>query len=329
MLTICLVANFAQAEGKLQIINIAPDSNFTAVEVKLGDSILVDSLAFNNATAYLDVPANNDATISFISLSDTSKSFELSDVAIADDAYHQTILTGLLSDSNYMENPDGTSLEMMATWKAVDMDEIADGEMRIDFFHGVSDLIQLDVADLSLDYIVDDLGYKNYSNSTDIQKTKRDLFITSADRANTIASRSIDLAAINGKTLTVFFSGFLVPSSNQDGETINYFSVDEAGNVNALAALTTPVIEDVFIDFKYGPNPAQHFTNISFKNQTAKEVTFSIIDLSGRTHAEHHFNLSEGAQQITLQLPSVAKGLYFLQARSGDRQTAFPIVIAQ
>ncbi|MEZ5021744.1 MAG: hypothetical protein R2728_00520 [Chitinophagales bacterium] len=44
------------ADGNLQIINISPDTSMNLVSVSLEDSVLIDSLDFNEATAYLTVP---------------------------------------------------------------------------------------------------------------------------------------------------------------------------------------------------------------------------------------------------------------------------------
>lgn len=331
VLCLMIVGLFAvnAADGNLQLINISPDTSMNLVSVSLEDSVLIDSLNFNEATAYLTVPEGNGQSLKFTSVKYPSQTFELTNLDIQEGQFYQSILNGVISATGYSPNPEGISLDLTATWNTVDTANIANNKMKVNFFHGVSDLVELDVADFVLEYIVDDMSYGEYSaTSTEFTKINRDLFITSTDSANTIASRSIDLASINGKTLTIVLSGFIVPSANNSGPVISYLGVDEAGNVFALDMITT-VFEELVTNFKNYPNPATNFTFIEFNNSKLSEVTVSVIDLSGRTMSNEAFNLNTGFNKVRIDLPNLPNGLYFLSLSTLGSQSALPLVIAK
>lgn len=317
------------ADGNLQLINVSADTSMNIVSVSLEDSILIDSLSFNEATAYLTVPEGNNQTLKFTSVTYPSESFELNNLDIQAGQFYQSILNGVINATGYTPNPEGISLDLTATWNTVDTSNIAGNKIKVNFFHGVSDLVELDVADFQLDYIVDDMSYGEYSaTSTQLTKLSRDLFITSTDSANTIASRSIDLTTINGKTLTILLSGFIVPSANNDGPAVSFLGVDEAGNVFALDMITT-VFEALVTQFNYYPNPASYFTFIEFNNSYLSEITLSIVDLSGKIISNESIQLTKGFNKIKMDLPELANGLYFISIETNGSRSALPLVIAK
>lgn len=317
-------------DGNLQIINLSPDTIMNLVEVSIGDSILIDSLDFNEATAYLTIPEGNNQELTFKSVNYPTEEFVLSNLNISSAGFFQSILYGVINTVDYSPNPDGNSLDLNATFKTVDTSNINNSELRVNFFHATSDAVELDVADFILEYIVDDMSFGMYSSTdTDIPNNFRNIFFTSTDSVVTVASRSIDLSTISGKTLTIFLSGFLVTDDNNNGPSFGIYSVDEAGNVNSLDLISSVFPIDFASEIQLAPNPAKQYTYLQFNNKSLTEISLQLIDINGRQLQTDFMQLNEGFNQIKVELPEVQSGLYFLILESNGLIHSMPLVIAR
>jgi len=317
-------------DGNLQIINLSPDSSMNLVEVSLDGLVLVDSLAFNEATAYILVPEGINQTLTFKSVNYPTEIFELTNLNITPSNYFQSILFGVTNTADYTPNPEGNSLDLNATFKEIDTLSVPDDRIAVNFFHATSDAVELDVADFILEFIVDDMSFGNYSNTTTYFPLEaRNIFFTSTDSVITVASRTVDLTGIEGKSLTIFLSGFIVSADNSDGPNFGLYAVDEAGNVMLLDVISGLISDALITDVKLFPNPARQFTHVQFNNESLAQFNISLVDLSGRVLSSQIYQAVNGFNQMRVDFPEVSKGMYFLLLESNGRNQLLPIVIAQ
>jgi len=205
---------------------------------------------------------------------------------------------------------------------------ISVADKRVNFFHAVGDAVELDVADLVFEYIVDNMSFGQYSSTTtDLPANVRSLFFTSTDSIITIASRSIDLAALEGNTITIFLSGFIVPDDNNFGPVLGFFAVDTAGQVIELSLVLSTPINELLSDLKMYPNPATDYVRLDFSSELYGSIDLYLTDLSGKQYLHHSHQVSIGFNSLQLSIPAIPSGLYLLQLTNGLTQTSLPLVI--
>jgi hypothetical protein len=317
-------------DANLQIINLSPDTSMNLVEVSLEGVVLIDSLEFNEATAYLLVPEGLNQTLTFKSVKYPTEVFELTNLNFSPTNYYQSILFGVTNTVDYFPNPEGNPLDLNATFNMIDTLNVPAEKIAVNFFHAVSDAVELDVADFILEFIVNDMSFGNYSNTTTyFPKEERSLFFTSTDSVITVASRTVDLTAIEGKSITILLSGFIVSEDNNDGPDFGLYSVDEAGNVTLLDVISGLLLNELIADVKLFPNPARNTTQLQFNNLHLNQFNVSLIDLSGRNLNSQLHNAVNGFNQITVQLPEVSAGMYFILLESEGNSQLLPLIIAQ
>ena len=312
----------------VQLINISPDSVMDIVKVEFGDSILVDSLNYNEASAYLSVPATMGGSLTFTSLSDSMVVFELSGLDITDGEFFQSILYGVTDTNAYAENPDGKNMELNATWNSIDTSNIPNGYVRVNFFHAVSDAVEMDVADLNYEFIVDNMSFGEYSStSTDLPADLRYIFFTTTDSVTVISSRSTDLGIVIGQTSTIFLSGFIAPVNNDNGPSMSIMMVDEAGNVTPLSLILASLQDELLGDVKIYPNPATNHVTVELSIESPMPIQLILTDLSGRQLMRTDHDLTSGLNRLHIDLPILPHGIYMVHLLNDSGQFAIPIVI--
>lgn len=101
---------------------------------------------------------------------------------------------------------------------------------------------------------------------------------------------------------------------------IVYTYTDPVGGCVVSDTFTTNVSEAVGIDasdllegFSFFPNPGHRNFKIRFNMEQASSVGFQVVDELGREVINRVDDLSSGAQEVSLVLPEVAPGMYFLK----------------
>lgn len=329
LLTCFSLAAFA-APPMLQVINVSGDSIMQYCKVEVGGQLVEDSLAFNGATAYLPVGSGTAETIRFTSLEDNAEFFELTNLTLTDDNYYQSILFGVRNPGDYASNPEGQSTALDATFQTVDRSGISAGNVRTNFFHAVSDAIELDVADLIFEFVVNDMNFGTYgSSTTDFPMGNRSLFFTSTDSLIVVGSRSAGLDTANGKTATILLSGFIVPINNQNGPSINFYAVDEAGNVVEMGFVLRTPIQELLQGLNLYPNPATDHVRLEFTLKESTEIRMAVTDLAGNELSVEILQGWSGYNNIRTELPQLANGIYFVHLSRQGAQMALPLIIVK
>lgn len=129
-------------------------------------------------------------------------------------------------------------------------------------------------------------------------------------------------AAVNDKT--IYVAGYIA----NDAITFGAHTISSAGTNGFLALLGSEVgIPSVVLSHngvELFPNPACQIINLEFDKQPGKFVNYSISDITGKILIS---NTTEGNKRITITLPDIPKGVYFIRIKTGIGEFIRKIVV--
>ena len=253
--------------ARLQVIHNAADPGAASVDIYLNGALLLDNFEFREATPYIDAPAGTPIDIGVAgpnstSAADTLKNFN---VTLTENETYVAIANGVLDPNSFASNPDGRSTAFTLFIK--DMARESGTSSDVDFFvlHGSTDAPTVDVLvrNVAPLVIVDNAAYGDITDYITVPAySSYILDVTPGDDNSTIvASFEADLGGLGGGAAVVFASGFLDPSTNQNGEAFGIFAALPNGDVvafpsvqfarlqfihNVADILATPV--DIYVD---------------------------------------------------------------------------------
>ena len=217
--------SFGQAE--IQIIHNSADPAAAIVDVYVNGIITFDDFAFRTATGFVPLPSDVDINIGIApgnsdSFEDTLTSFT---VSLEAGQRYIAIANGVLDPTSFAANPNGTSTAFTLFVK----DNIQDmsgnfGDVDFVAVHGSSDAPTVDVEARGVATLVDDASYSNITNYITVPAASYILDVTLADGETVVASYTANLSGLGGGAAVVFASGFLNPSTNQDGAAFGLFA---------------------------------------------------------------------------------------------------------
>ncbi len=227
----------AVSTARLQVIHNAADPAATLVDVYVNGSILLDDFAFRTATPFVDVPAGVLLNIGVApgtstSAADTLKNFE---VTLANGGTYLAVANGVLNPASFAVNPDGASTAF-TLFLQDQMKESATNGTEVDFraVHGSSDAPTVDVIARNVATLVDDASYSAITPYISVPAASYTLDVTPATGSPIVASFTADLSTLGGGSAVVFASGFLDPTTNQNGPAFGLYAALANGTVVAF-----------------------------------------------------------------------------------------------
>lgn len=223
---------------RVQIIHNSADVLAGAVDIYVNGTLTLDNFAFRSATPYLDLPALETLNIGVApststSVNDTLVSFP---VVLNYGNTYVVFANGVLDSSIYAQNPDARSTEFTLFVKPMARETAAASGVDLFVLHGATDApaVDVQVRELGSATIIDNAAYGDITDyiNAPAQNLTLDLYL--ADGTTYIATFSAPLAGLNGQSLAVFASGFLNPSTNQNGEGFGLFAALANGTVVQL-----------------------------------------------------------------------------------------------
>ncbi|MBL0103834.1 MAG: DUF4397 domain-containing protein [Bacteroidetes bacterium] len=229
----------AVSTARLQVIHNAADPAADTVDVYVNGSLLLDNFAFRTATPFVDVPAGTLLNIGVApgnstSVADTLKNFE---VTLANGGSYLAVANGVLNPAGFALNPDGASTAF-TLFLQDQMQESATNVSEVDFraLHGASDAPTVDVIARGVATLVNDAPYSAITSYITVPAASYILDVTPAAGSPIVASFDADLSSLGGGSAVVFASGFLDPSTNQNGAAFGLFAALANGTVVELPA---------------------------------------------------------------------------------------------
>lgn len=240
LLTTGTLESFGQAE--IQIIHNAADPAAETVDVYVNGTLTLDNFTFRTATPFLSVPSGTLLDIGVApgnssSVSDTLKNFP---VTLMMGQRYIAVANGVLDPMNFAMNPDAQSTAF-TLFIQDNIKSSADSAGLVDFIavHGSSDAPTVDVLARNVATLIDNVTYGGISGYLSVPPSSYILDVTPAAGSPIVASFEADLSGLAGGSAVVFASGFLDPSTNQNGPAFGLFAALANGTVVEFPALST------------------------------------------------------------------------------------------
>ncbi|MAT39974.1 MAG: hypothetical protein CL946_10265 [Ectothiorhodospiraceae bacterium] len=238
---------FIPPTSYVQFVHNSPDPALAKVDVYLGDELIIDDLQFRKATKYIDVPAEEDITIS-IAPSDSKSSadaVQTFDYNLIDEMNYTALLNGVLDDSGYKPDPDGKSillsLEMFAGARTTGTE---DNKVDVTLLHGSPDEGGVDVVIREGSSIFANVLYNETSGYLSIDPERYIVDVVTYNNSSDVHESFImGFLNMGGDAMTIFSSGFREPADNQNGPELGLYGVFPDGRVFKFAKYVAPTAQ--------------------------------------------------------------------------------------
>ena len=313
--------------SRLQVIHNSADVAAGSVDIYLNGSLLLNDFAFRTATPFIDAPAGVELNIGVApntssSVDDTLANFTAS--LVNGDTY-VVIANGVLDPSSYASNPDGRITAFTLFVQTMARETGIGGD--VDFFalHGATDAPTVDVIARGVATLVDDAAYGDLTGYLSVPPANYTLDLTLADGTTLVQSYVADLRTLSGGSAVVFASGFLDPSSNQNGEDFGLFFALSDGTVGqfpegvASVENVSGVTPSNYTLSQNYPNPFNPSTTINFAIPNSEFVTLKVFNILGSEVATLvNENLSAGSYRFNFDAQGLASGIYLYELNAGN-----------
>lgn len=328
-----VVAFPLNTNARVQVIHNSADPAAAVVDVYGNSNPLIPDFAFRTATPFIDVPAGVDITIGIApgtstSVNDTIPGLSTTVNLTAGQSY-VVIANGVTAPASFAVNPDGRPTGFALYVKPAVREAGTDGG-NVDFFafHGATDAPTVDVIARGVATLVDDAAYGDFTGYLSVPAALYTLDVTPAAGSPVVASFAADLSTLGGGSAVVFASGFLDPTTNQNGEAFGLFAALANGTV--VPFTNTTGIDESNIRFATGifPNPANNRIQVGLQVKNAANAQVQVTDVTGRIVLNRQAYLVDN-QLLSLDIDQLPGGVYNLTVIEGSSLQSAPFVIAR
>lgn len=285
--------------ARLQVVHNCAATDAASVGVWVNDAVeLIPQFDFRTATPFIDVPAGVDLSIDITAPNamDASAPLYTQTINLTGGQKYVAVASGTIGSGTYTP---ATPFSLVAFSGARESAETA-GNVSVGVFHGATDAPVVDVNEVGIPagIIVDDIAYGENQGYLDLAPLSYILQIEAG--GNAVEAFDADLSGLANNALVVFASGFLSPSTNNNGAGFGLWAATPAGGnlinlpVSAVASLDEAAISNGLIY----PNPAQDVIS-----STVKGERYAITDMQGRV-------LQEGQMEDSISVATLSHGQY-------------------
>jgi len=233
-----------ESSARVQVIHNSSDALADTVDVYINDVLAIDNFAFRTATPYLDVPAELPVTVGIAPANSASANDILLsyDYTLVQGRTYQLIASGLLDNANYSPfQPFGIAVYPNAREAGT-----TGGFTDVLVYHGSTDAPAVDVVETAVTggaTIINDMAYGEFAGYSSLPTDNYRLEVRDETGTVTVASYEVPLAdlGLDSAALTVVASGFLDPSSNNQGAGFDLYAVFPNGDMIALPRSTARI----------------------------------------------------------------------------------------
>lgn len=314
--------------ARLQVIHNAADVAAGSVDIYLNGSLLLNDFAFRTATPFIDAPANVDLNIGVAPGNSTSVDDTLANFTanLANGGSYVVIANGVLDPNSYAPNPDGRNTAFTLFVKNMARESGIGSD--VDFFaiHGATDAPTVDVIARNVATLVDDAAYGDITGYISVPPANYTLDLTLADGVTLVQSYAADLRTLGGGSAVVFASGFLDPSSNQNGAAFGLFFALADGTIGqfpegvaSVENISSGVTPGNYLLEQNYPNPFNPNTTINFSIPNSEFVTLKVYNILGSEVATLvNENLAAGTYRFNFDAANLASGIYLYELNAGN-----------
>ncbi len=328
-----VVALPVQQNASVQVFHNCADPAASSVDVYVDGAKAIDDFAFRTATPFINLLAGVNHSIAVApanssSVGDAIATFN--NINLAANGKYAVIASGVVG-TGFAINPDAASISF--DLKAIGNAQTAAADtnkVELMVFHGVTDAPTVDIKVSGGPTIVNDASYGDNTPYLAVDPASYNLEIQDASGAVTLVTYVADVTTLKGASGIVLASGFLNPSSNNNGPAFGLFlALPAGGNFIALPAFTSISNISEGLRMNMFPNPSNGMLNFSFDAKETGRVTIDITDLSGRVVKEIYNNTVSGIQTITANLSELSNGMYVARVTSKGVTTGNRIVLSR
>ncbi|MBL0341635.1 MAG: DUF4397 domain-containing protein [Bacteroidetes bacterium] len=230
------------SSARLQVIHNAADPGAALVDIYVNGALAIPDFAFRTATPFLDLPAGVNLNIGVApgtstSVNDTIVNFP---VQLTNGQTYVAVANGVLTPASFAVNPDGrpTGFTLLIS-QSIRESAVNAGDVDFIVVHGSTDAPTVDVLARNVATLVNDAAYSDITGYISVPAANYILDVTPGNNnATIVASFQADLTTLAGGSGVVFASGFLDPTTNQNGAAFGLFVALANGTVAALPAVS-------------------------------------------------------------------------------------------
>lgn len=229
--------------ARFQLIHNAADPSMDTVDVYV-NGFKYDNIAFRQATSLLSVTSGsvkfniNDRN----SIDSSDLVLKRLTLTLAANSNSVIMITGLNNTANFSANPNSLNTGITLITKNITTFAAGNGKVQINIFHGVTDAPGVDVVSkpaISTGTLPSNLRFAQVNASNlFFNNVPTYLEMRVAGSSAALKAYSANLTSFNQKMLSVFASGFVNPTANQNGNSFGVFAVDTNGIVVELQEAT-------------------------------------------------------------------------------------------
>ena len=130
----------------------------------------------------------------------------------------------------------------------------------------------------------------------------------------------------NDGTENVTLSNIATTQARIKVEAVNHIFY-AVNSTNFSIDNTASVGDELFANFKLYPNPSKGMITVSFDLESSRDVNIELYDIRGRKIRTSEFKVSGTMFSKALNYQSVAKGLYIMKIKNGQKRISKKIVI--
>ena len=313
----CFAITVNAGNSKIQFINNSADSSFISAQVKIGESVMVQSLGFRKATAFLDFPYDSILDITFTpQFNAANYTTTLDDFDFQPDSTYICFLNGVGDISKYDANPEGLPIGLKIQISTIPSPTtVNEDSIGLFVMHGTTDMPSVDMQNSGSGFILKNLAYNSLSNRIDREATIGNINVLSAGGSLLLSTFNTKFDTIGGQNVVIFFSGFLSTTANQDGANFSAFAAFQDGKVFELRNVTlVKNLQSIVSEIKLFPNPVKNTLNIGFQVQKGTILSMEIMDIGGRVIDSKPFTfIPSGKFRDSFDFNNLPSGLYFLK----------------
>ncbi len=231
--------------ARFQLIHNAADPILDTVDIYI-DGNKLDNVAFRQATGIMTAASSSVK----ININDKN-SADSSDLVlvrfsqnVAANSNTVMMVTGVANTASFAVNPNSLSTAVQLVTKTITNWAAAANRVQVNVFHGVTDAPGVDIVSrpaLATGTLPTNLRFAQANGGAQalfFNNTATYLEARLTGTRSVIKAYSANLALFNQKLITVFASGFVNPTANQNGKAFGMFAVDTNGTVIELPEAT-------------------------------------------------------------------------------------------
>jgi hypothetical protein len=241
--TVLYAANAQTA--RFQLIHNSADPTLDTVDIYI-DGNKTENIAFRQASAIVTASSAN------VKININNKnSTDSSDLVLA--RFEQTLaansntvlmITGVSDTTIFSNNPNLLSTKLQIVSKTISTWSAGSNRVQVNILHGVTDAPGVDLFSrpaVATGTLPTNLRFGQANGGAQaifFNNTATFLEVRLAGTRNVVKSYSANLALFNQRMISIFASGFVNPSNNQNGKDFGLFAVDTNGTVIELPEAT-------------------------------------------------------------------------------------------